>query len=99
MNLSIEFPDLLLSDLIERTIKRYLHESSEGYEFLQLYVQRQLKDEIVRQVEAVDLEKVVREFFCTKLIDVVEQAVEKELSRRVKSATQRVLAQNNSFLV
>jgi hypothetical protein len=95
MNLSIEFPDLLLSDIIERTIKRYLHESSEGYEFLQLYVQRQLKEEIVRQVEAVDLEKVVREFFCTKLIDVVEQAVEKELSRRVKSATQRVLAQKD----
>ena len=95
MNLSIEFPDLLLSDLIERTIRRYLHESSEGYEFLQLHVQRQLKDEIVRQVEAVDLEKVVREFFCTKLIDVVEQAVEKELSRRVKSATQRVLAQKD----
>jgi hypothetical protein len=99
MNLTIEFPDLLLADIIERTIKRYLHESSDGYEFLQLHVQRQLKEEIVRQVEAVDLEKVVREFFCTKLIDVVEQAVEKELSRRVKSATQRVLAQNNSFLV
>jgi hypothetical protein len=95
MNLSIEFPDLLLCDIIERTIRRYLHESSDGYEFLQLHVQRQLKDEIVRQVEAVDLEKVVREFFCTKLIDVVEQAVEKELSRRVKSATQRVLAQKD----
>jgi len=99
MNLNIEFPDILLSDIIEKTIRRYLHDSSDGYEFLQLHVQRQLKDEIVRQVEAVDLEKVVREFFCTKLIDVVEQAVEKELSRRVKSATQRVLAQNNCFLV
>jgi len=99
MNLNIEFPDLLLSDIIERTIRRYLHESSEGYEFLQLHVQRQLNEEILRQVEAVDLEKVVREFFCIKLIDVVEQAVEKELSRRVRSATQRVLAQHDSFLV
>jgi glucose-6-phosphate-specific signal transduction histidine kinase len=95
MNLSIEFPDLLLSDIIERTIRRYLHESSDGYEFLQLHVQRQLKDEISRQVEAIDLEAEVRSFVRPSLQLAIERAVEKELERRVKSATQRVLAQKD----
>ena len=92
MNLNIDFPDILLSDIIEKTIRRYLHESSDGYEFLQLYVQRQLKEEIVRQVDEFDLESEVRLFVKPSLQLAIERAVEKELERRVKSATQRVLA-------
>ena len=93
MNITIEFPDLLLADIIERTIKRYLHESSEGYEFLQLYVQRQLKDEISRQVELIDLEAEVRSFLEPSLDRIIEESVEKALDRRVKVVANRVLSQ------
>jgi hypothetical protein len=93
MNLTIEFPDLLLAEIIEKNIRNYLHESSEGYEFLRLYVQRQLKEEISRQVEAIDLEAEVESFVKPNLQLAIERAVEWELSRRAKSAAQRVLAQ------
>ena len=92
MNLNIEFPDILLSDIIEKTIRRYLHESSDGYEFLQLHVQRQLKDEIVRQVDEFDFEAEVRSFVKPSLQLAIERAVEKELERRVRSATKRVVS-------
>jgi hypothetical protein len=95
MNLTIEFPDIFLSDIIEKNIRNYLHESSEGYEFLRLYVQRQLREEIVRQVESIDFDPVVREVVRCSLPHFIDQAVEKELTKRLKVAAQRVLAQQD----
>ena len=93
MNLMIEFPDILLSDLIERMISNHLHESGSGYEFLRSHVRHQLQEEIVRQVDNIDIESAVRQFVSLSISLIIERAVEKELDRRVKLAVKKKLSE------
>lgn len=95
MNLTLDLPDIYLSGIVERAIRQFFHQSelaeSEAAKYLRRHIETQLREEIHKQLEAVNFEQEVSRFVESLLHSVIQTVVEKEIEKRAKIAVNALI--------
>lgn len=90
MNLTLDIPDIHLFEIVERAVRRFFRETeigdSEAVRHINRRINSQLRDEIERQLAAIDFDGEVKSHVDALLHSVVQSVVEKEIERRAKMA-------------
>ena len=90
MNLTLDIPDIHLFEIVESAVRRFFRETeigdSDAVRHINGRIKSQLRDEIERQLAAIDIESDVRFAVDSLLHSVVQNVVEKEIERRAKLA-------------
>ena len=90
MNLTLDIPDIHLFEIVESSVRRFFRETeigdSDAVRHINGRIKAQLRDEIERQLAAIDIESEVRFAVESLLHSVVQNVVEKEIERRAKLA-------------
>ena len=90
MNLTFDIPDIHLFEIVESSVRRFFRETevgdSDAVRHINGRIKSQLRDEIERQLAAIDIESDVRFAVESLLHSVVQNVVEKEIERRAKLA-------------
>lgn len=90
MNLTLDIPDIHLFEIVESSVRRFFRETeigdSDAVRHINRRINSQLRDEIERQLAAIDIESEVMFAVDSLLHSVVQNVVEKEIERRAKLA-------------
>lgn len=90
MNLTLDIPDIHLFDIVESAVRRFFRETeigdSDAVRHIHRRISSQLRDEMERQLAAIDIESEVKSAVDLLLHSIVQNVVEKEIERRAKLA-------------
>lgn len=93
MNLTLDIPDIHLFEIVESSIRRFFRETeigdSDAVRHINRRIDSQLRDEIERQLAAIDFESEVKSHVDDLLHSVIQSVVEKEIERRAKIAAKK----------
>ena len=93
MNLTLDIPDIHLFEIVESSVRRFFRETeigdSDAVRHINRRINSQLRDEIERQLAAIDIESDVRFAVKSSLHFVVQSVVEKEIERMAKMAVKK----------
>ena len=93
MNLTLDIPDIHLFEIAERSVIRFFREieigDSDAVRHIERRIESQLRDEIERQLAAIDFESEVRLAVESLLHSVVQNVVEKEIERLAKMSVKK----------
>ncbi len=95
MNLTLDIPDIHLFEIVESSVRRFFRETeigdSDAVRHINRRINSQLRDEIERQLAAIDIDREVRFAVESSLHSVVQSVVEKEIERRSKLAVKATI--------
>jgi hypothetical protein len=95
MNLTLDIPDIHLFEIVESSVRRFFRETeigdSDAVRHINGRIKSQLRDEIERQLAAIDIDSEVKSHVDALLHSVVQSVVEKEIERRAKMAVKSAI--------
>lgn len=95
MNLTLDIPDIHLFEIVESAVRRFFRETeigdSDAVRHINGRIKYQLREEIERQLAAIDFESEVRSAVESLLHSVVQSVVEKEIERSAKMSVKSAM--------